>query len=417
MTTRLIQRMALRLLSAGVFSFYALTATPAPAGEVDAGKARLEAIKVELALLSDASAYTQPLTVRAQGSEVEVQGTVASEAVRQRVLEIARRSCYLPIHDRIAVAGEVARASAPLIKSAHDRLVRELGAQADAIKIQPEAGKLRLSGQVRSVEDKLHASRTLRGLPGCGGLINNLEVKADAGPSFTLVTHASDDAPVAPPVAPQTTPQTAPPPAPVATLPSGLPPTRVVPVQADSLDGWKSPSPSAPPILPPVVAKKPAPFAAEPKLAPVTPLSLTPAVAQTPTPGRSEWPPAHRTGLVTPLPAGALYQSHPLGQLNRPQVAGQELKPVAAITPVAETKPEVVKKPVPPKPVTGELIRKVKAACGSYARDVRAETGADGVLAIHVYAIAGGQDMLTTKLFDVPELTQSNVRLHVHLAK
>ena len=411
MTTRLIQRMALRLLSAGVFSFYALSAAPVSAGEVDPGKARLEAIKVELALLSDASAYTQPLTVRVHGGGVEVQGTVASEAVRQRVLEIARRSCYLPIHDRIALAGDVARASAPLIKSAHDRLVRELGAQADGIKIQPEASKLKLSGQVRSVEDKLHASRTLRGLPGCGGLINNLEVKADAGPSFTLVTHASDDAPVAP---------VATPPAPVATLPSGLPPARVVPVQAETLDRWESPTHSAPPVLPPVAAKKPAPVAAEPKLAPVV---LAPVVVQTSTPSLTEWPPAHRTGLVTPLPAGALYQSHPLGNLNRPQVAAQELKPVAVTMPVAETKPEVVKtvevvkKPVAPKPATGDLIRKVKAASGSYARDVRVETGADGVLAIHVYATAGGEQMLTTKLFDVPELTQSNVRLHVHLAK
>ena len=116
-------------------SYCSLTLVSPAAAEADPGKARLEAMNVEVALLNDPSAYAQPLTVRVQGDGVEVQGTVASEAVRRRVLEIARRNCYLPIHDRLAVAGAVSR-TVPMEKTAHDSLVRELGAQADAIKIR-----------------------------------------------------------------------------------------------------------------------------------------------------------------------------------------------------------------------------------------------------------------------------------------
>jgi osmotically-inducible protein OsmY len=427
MMTRLIQRTAFRLLSAGVFSFCSLTLVSPLAAAVDPGKVRMEAIKVELALLSDSSAYAQPLSVRVQGDGVEVQGTVASEAIRQRVLEIARRSCYLPIHDKIAVAGAVSRATAPLVKAAHDRLVHELGAQADAVRIQSESGKLKLTGQVRSLEDKLHASRTLRGLPGCGGLINNLEVKAETGPSFTLITHADEEPQLAPaaqtPSVTEVAPRQAARPAPVATLPSGLPPTRVVAVQVDSLCKGKDQSHTVLYVVPPVSGGAIRPAGAQ--VAPVaeTPLALVAplaalALAQDPTPSPAVWPPAHRTmPASTPSPAGTLYQSHPLSYLTRPQAVAKpvpesrpaEVKPVAATTPVA-------KKPVVPAPAARELIRKVKAASGSYARDVRVETGADGFLAVHVYATPGGEQMLTTKLFDVPELTQSSVRLHIHLA-
>lgn len=427
MMTRLIQRTALRLLSAGAFSFCSLTLVSPVAAEVDTGKARLEAIKVELALLSDASAYAQPLSVRVQGDGVEVRGTVGSEAVHQRVLEIARRSCYLPVHDEVAVAGAASRASAPLMKAAHDRLVRELGAQADAIRVESESGKLKLTGKVRSLEDKLHASRTLRGLPGCGGLINDLEVKADSGPSFTLVTHADEEPRLAPaasvtegvPSSPAT-PKQATRPAPVVTMPSGLPPTRVVPVQVDSPCKGKDQSHTVLYVVPPVgggairrTAAQAAPVA-EDRLAPVAPLAAL-AIAQNPTPGPAVWPPAHRSAPAsTPAPAGALYQSHPLGNLARAH---------AVAKPVPESKLAEVKQvaatttPAAPIPTARDLIRKVKAAGGSYARDVRVETGADGVLVVHVYATSGGEQMLTTKLFDVPELTQGNIRLHVHLAQ
>ena len=495
MMTRLIQRMALRLLSAGAFSFCGLTLISSLAADpvvgsahAGVGQVRLEAIKVELALLGDSIAYAQPLTVRSQADGVEIQGTVSSEAVRQHILQLARRNCYLPILDKITVAGAVSRETAPLIKAAHARLVKELGAQADAIKIQSESGKLKLTGKVRSVEDKLHASRTLRGLPGCGGLVNQLEVKAESGPSFTLITHAAEEpelAPITPlqspdpvvetstedtpPIVPKM-PSLPPRPASIPTLPSGLPATRVMSVQVDSLDRGKGNSHTVMYVVPTGTSSRDYPTAQQsapvevverpsiwnrlhpeprPRLVPhhpsvivpaaETPPPVTPVKAETPTETQEPatntvWPPAHRSVSVsTPAPIGTFYQSRPLGNLTRPQVVTQPDStaqvampvPASALVPVTESKPvemkpEVVKPirkaPVVPKPDSGNLLRKVKAACGTHAREVRIETGPDGVLAVHVYATPGSDQMLTSKLFDVPELAQSNVRLHVHLA-
>lgn len=490
--TRLIQRMALRLLSAGAFSFCSLTLVSPLAAEPVVGLAQVrpEAIKVELALLSDSIAYAQPLTVRAQANGVEIQGTVSSEAVRQHIIQLARRNCSLPILDKVAVAGAASQEMAPIVKAAHARLVRELGTQADAIRIQSESGKLRLSGKVRSLEDKLHASRTLRSLPGCAGLVNQLEVKAESGPSFTLITHSSEEpdlAPVTPPksISPSVETPTEepspdepkvpslPPKKPsTPTLPSGLPANRVTGVRVDSPDRRKD---SFPTILyaiptgvpgaaypsvwqstpgevverpsiwnrlrsearPQVVTHRPA---VPTVIVPTTEPAVTTLEAETPsaTPEpatKTVWPPAHRTVPVsTPAPAGASYQSRPLGNLTRPQVvtqpastrlASQVPAPIPEVVTVSESKPVELKpevvKPIPkapaaPKPDSGNLLRKVKAACGTHARNVRIETGPDGVLAVHVYATPGSDQLLTTKLFDVPELAQSNVRLHVHLA-
>ena len=329
MLTRLIQRTALRLLSAGVFSFCSLTLVPPLAAEVDPGKARLEAINVELALLNDPSAFAQPLSVRVRGDGVEVQGTVSSEAVRQRVLEIARRNCYLPVHDRVAVAGAVSR-TVPLEKSAHDQLVRELGAQADTIEIRTESGKLTLIGRVRSLEDKLHASRTLRGLPGCGGLVNDLKVKADGGTSFTLVAHA-DEEPRPSPLTPAAEPATRP--APVATLPSGLPTTPVAPARVEPVaekSRWQTVTSDIPPYSKsvPRPAAKVEPVAAT-QLAPVAPLAAL-AIAQEPAPTPTAWPPAHRTmPASTPAPAGTLYQSHPLSRVAQTRLIAKPAPEVA----------------------------------------------------------------------------------------
>ena len=449
MMTRLIQRMAFRLLSAGVVSFCTLTVVSPASADPAPNKVRLEAIKVELALLSDSHSYSQPLTVRVQGDIIEVQGTVASEAIRQHVLQLARRSCYLPIQDKIAVVGADLPAAKPMLQSAHDRLVRELGAQADAIKIQAESGRLTLTGKVRSVEDKLHASRTLRGLPGCTGLVNELEVQADRGGSFTLVGHTnqgpqlgSDPTEEAEPISPRV-PAQATRPAPVATLPSGLPGTRVMTVQVESLDRGRERTHTVMYVIPtsggqaaPVeVAERPR-LVDRPRVV-ETPTVLTPVRADSPADAQepNAWPPAHRTVPATPAPAGTFYQSRPLGNLTRIQATTDysvtyqqtqpiptsasrpaEVRPAVATTPAPFSRP-VAKKPAVPKVPAAEIVRKVKAACGANARDVRAETGADGVLAVHVYATSGGEQLVTTKLFDVPELAQDSVRVHVHLAQ
>jgi hypothetical protein len=72
--------------------------------QVTPEQAKQEARKVATALHADAVSSQLPLEVCLDGEALELRGVVPGEAHRQRVLDVARQSCYLPVHDGMRVA-------------------------------------------------------------------------------------------------------------------------------------------------------------------------------------------------------------------------------------------------------------------------------------------------------------------------
>jgi osmotically-inducible protein OsmY len=238
----LLRRIARALLVAGSCGLasvaLAQTGIPLPplsqpdSARAAAGPSRLEAIKVEVALLGDPVTYAQPVEVRLENDTIILVGQVQDEATRKHILEVARQSCYLPVSDALStVARTVGHTPAPvpLKQLARDALVRQMGSKADHFQVlTTEDGKVTLKGEVGSPEEKLAASRALRAQPGCTQVVNLLTVRTvqPGGHSIMVVSGDGQSVmteevrPAAPPA-----PKTA---AGPQLLPSGLPVTRTV---------------------------------------------------------------------------------------------------------------------------------------------------------------------------------------------
>lgn len=247
----LLRRIARALLVAGScgLASVALADLPLPplsptdASRPAAGPPRLEAIKVELALLGDPATYAQPVEVRLENDTILLVGQVQDEATRKHILEVARQSCYLPVSDALStVARTTGRTppAAPLKQVARDALVRQMGSKADHFQIiTSENGKVTLRGEVGSAEEKLAASRALRGQAGCTQVVNLLTVRAGqhGGQPVTVVSADGQSVVHTPPAAESVQRVQATEEAPTAAkpastgpqvLPSGLPMTRTV---------------------------------------------------------------------------------------------------------------------------------------------------------------------------------------------
>jgi osmotically-inducible protein OsmY len=224
---------------------------------VTAGQAHLEAMKVEMAWLGDLTTYQLPVEVEIKGEVLEVHGQVYDEAGHQHAMEVARQACYLPVIDAIRVAPKAPEqpvSPEAIGRDAREALTKQFGARGAAFDVNVRGnGQIILRGKVSSVEEKLMASRCLRGLHGCTAIVNCLGVTPirQDGHTITLVTsdgrHAvhgivsitaemPDDAPKAVAAEPDqpsmprtqqvaTTPAILPP-TPTVTLPSGLPQAR-----------------------------------------------------------------------------------------------------------------------------------------------------------------------------------------------
>lgn len=271
-------RRAARLLVAGALgvalspaAYLAAQDVRSPASvQITSSQMKLEAMKVEMALLADYATYNLPLTVRVEDDCLSLHGQVNDEHSRLHALRVARQSCYLPVKD--AMQGPTPRAP---IQSAHldsmrrtvcDVIERSLGDRLNDLDVRLSAeGQVTLHGQVATVEDKLAASKALRGLPGCHSVVNCLAVEThrQAGHTITLVTRdgkhavhgtvapgeaptatakkaasrdsAADSELLSPPRVRSTTHAPLPLPAPPSTnLPSTLPPARDVYVRLKS---------------------------------------------------------------------------------------------------------------------------------------------------------------------------------------
>jgi hypothetical protein len=161
---------------------------------VSQSQAQLEAMKVEMAWLADRTTYQFHLEVEIKGEGLEVRGQVPDEPGHQRALEVARQGCYLPVSDAIRIVpNSPVHSPTPetIAKASREALNRQFGARSSGfdVKVTPH-GQIILRGQVGSVEEKLTASRCLRGQQGVTAIVNCLGVTPirHAGHTITLVT-------------------------------------------------------------------------------------------------------------------------------------------------------------------------------------------------------------------------------------
>ena len=185
-----LSRAARLVLTAGALGTAPLAGAAAPevqligAIHVAPGQVQLEAMKVEMALLADRATYQLPLAVQLKSDCLELHGQVPDEARLQAAASrsLGSRAICL-VHDAIHVFDSPAPAGpltgAALRKAASEILAQHFGRRAENFDVAVREGQISLRGQVGSVEEKLNASRCLRGLPGCTSIVNWPERPAD----------------------------------------------------------------------------------------------------------------------------------------------------------------------------------------------------------------------------------------------
>ncbi len=147
---------------------------------------RTREIAVELNWLADPVTFPYQLGARVNGQALEIRGYVPSASVRDRAVKVACQNCPLPVVDRLTVRPEVAAPSAGVrVEQLQPAAVAALKAafprQAAALSVQCRPyGQVLLSGPVSSPEEKLAISASLRHLPGCTSVVNQLEVGGSA---------------------------------------------------------------------------------------------------------------------------------------------------------------------------------------------------------------------------------------------
>lgn len=144
---------------------------------------RLEEMKVELALLADLATFPYFLGAHATGETLELCGLAPNKMVRQHALDLARRSTFLRVCDKVRIQANLVVTSPPrpavmLQQEAAELLEQNLGELGleMCVGVQPD-GRIVVAGSVDSVENKLAVSRLFRRLSGCRGVVNELIVQ------------------------------------------------------------------------------------------------------------------------------------------------------------------------------------------------------------------------------------------------
>jgi osmotically-inducible protein OsmY len=144
---------------------------------------RLEELKVELALLSDPGAFPYSVAASTREGALELYGFVPNDRVRQYVLDVARRSTTLKVHDALGLQPKPTLQSSPrpasvLQKEGTELLQQEMGETAKQVSLEARPnGMIVLNGCIDSVENQVKISRLFRQLSGCGGVVNKLTVE------------------------------------------------------------------------------------------------------------------------------------------------------------------------------------------------------------------------------------------------
>jgi hypothetical protein len=143
--------------------------------------ARLSALQIELAWLSDPATFSFPLQARPAGDGLEVCGFVPDQETKNTALRLARYNANRMIVDAIAldpslVGRSPAHDTASLQRAALEAL-RAGHAPADLVVQATFGGRVEVSGQVHSWEEKRMVSRMLLQALGCTQVKNHLVVQ------------------------------------------------------------------------------------------------------------------------------------------------------------------------------------------------------------------------------------------------
>jgi osmotically-inducible protein OsmY len=151
----------------------------APAA-LSAAQVRWVEMNVELALLADELTCPCPLTVHLHNGQLDIQGAAPNESARARAIQIGSQFGVTQVRDRMKMDHSIASPTVPtasLEKTAVSLLNRRMGAKAAALQVVAvDNGRLSISGQIGSFEEKLALSRILRQTPGCKAVQNEVQV-------------------------------------------------------------------------------------------------------------------------------------------------------------------------------------------------------------------------------------------------
>ncbi len=199
-------RVARTLAAAGLLGLpLAVGARPdAPGSEEPAGAearsqteralARLSALKVELAWLSDPATFPFPLQACPASAGLEVCGFVPDLATKNTALRLARAHTDLTVVDGIALdpslLGRPAAHDEVALRLAALEVLRSCRASAGLEVRAAVGGRVQVFGSVRSVEEKRNVSRMLLQALGCTHVVNCLTVVPveRQGQTVTLVS-------------------------------------------------------------------------------------------------------------------------------------------------------------------------------------------------------------------------------------
>jgi hypothetical protein len=158
-------------------------ATSAAKTLATAGAQRFTEIEIELAWLADPITFPHYLKAHAGTKQLQVEGYVPSNLVRDEALRVARAHCPVAVADEVKVVSGLtfpptSAAPAHLQRAAEATLQRLFARQPSGFTVTCAAdGRVTVTGVVGSIEDKLAVSRQLRYLPGCAAVANQLRVE------------------------------------------------------------------------------------------------------------------------------------------------------------------------------------------------------------------------------------------------
>ncbi len=111
-----------------------------------------------------------------------MRGFVPNEMVKQRALELVRWNTFLKVMDGVKIQANLSLRPSPRVeilqKEGAELLAKELGEAGRQMHVEAHAnGLVTVSGPVGSVEEKVAVSRLFRQLPGCSGVVNQLNLE------------------------------------------------------------------------------------------------------------------------------------------------------------------------------------------------------------------------------------------------
>jgi hypothetical protein len=259
-----------------------LVAATTPAADTEASQHREEAA-IRLAWLADPATFPYMLSAHASPEGMRLTGYLPTTAAHLKAIEIARKVTNQPMIDELKVhPGLTLRFARPrppedACRAARGLLHRAVGARADDWKISARAdGRLTVSGQAQSEDERLQASECLRPLTCCTSVVNELTLSAPnpTAPAIKPAVTRVEPVPIRP-ASPHAFPAELPPlpPAPATTKVStvapaaGMPapvvpprkPTRPVPASRSGGPETPLPPPDRQPVTAPAVLPPPPP--------------------------------------------------------------------------------------------------------------------------------------------------------------